>query len=231
MNPDNPNQNIPPSTPPSSNQPNSLPPIHPAVEHEYPVDYLNQISQKQTTTGGPSKIVMIIAAVVGLLAIVIFLATMFSDKGPDVVDQTTALRARFNSLAEVAKENQTHLKDSRMYVGNTNLNTFLLSASSQIIEPAKKIGIADMAKSKPTKNVETAEEKLILNLNSKFSDAALSGSIDRTYASEMNYQLDKLQIMIDDLYKKTKNKEMRDYLDTTSKNLTVTQRTFAEFAD
>ena len=231
MNPNDPNPNTPPFTPPPTTPVDPLPPIQTAGSQEYPVDYLNQISQKQQKPGGPNKLVMIVAIVVGLLAVVIFLASMFSDKGPSVVNQTTALRARFLSLSDVSKENQSHLKDSRMYVGNTNLNTFLLSASSQIAEPAKKVGIPNMEKAKPTKETEASEEKLVAKLNAGFSDAALNGSIDRTYAREMNYQLNKLQDMINDLHAKTKAKEMRAYLEATSKNLTVTQKTFAEFAD
>lgn len=199
---------------------------------EFPVDYLNQIAPTTRQRRGPSKLILIIAALVAVVAVVALLGSVLSgEKEPDYLEQIGLINGRLDSLTKVSTDNQKNLKAGVMRVGNKNLTTFLLTARADLDKAGNKAGLSKTKNIKASKLAVDEEKAHLIELNQKFEDAALSGKIDRTYSREMNYELSILLNMLNVLKTKTSSKILRDYVGETNEKLVITQKIFYEFTD
>lgn len=197
------------------------------TQDPYTIDYLDQIAPPQVNRG-PSRRTIVLGSIIGALALITagFLIIM-SMQGPSDSTQVLGLKARIATLQTIVDKRQKQLGDTGLRATNSSLSAFLKTATSEIEEPMTKNNI----KGNPDKTITTRETKLAEDLNGKLDDAQLNGIFDRTYASEMNYQIQTLSNTMYALYKSTRSESLKSYLDTTDKSLSPVRTKFKEFAN
>lgn len=77
---------------------------------------------------------------------------------------------------------------------------------------------------KDSKDDETSQET-----TEKLEEARLNGVFDRVYAREMSYRLTTIMIQLDTLHKTTDDAALKEYLESTYKNLEPLQKQFEEY--
>lgn len=190
-------------------------PVQP-YQSDYSVDYLNEISGgPQQTAGGPSKLVMIIAAVVGVLAVVLF-AVMILTAGPSGADRASEVYLRLQTLSQIAEDQQDNLRDNELRATNSGLSLQLTNTLSNISDPLAAVGVQPDDIDEAS---EATEEAYKQDLVEQFEDAALNLQLDATYAREMSFQLETLRAMMDSTYRQTNNDSLKTYLDQTASDL------------
>lgn len=128
--------------------------------------------------------------IAGVIALGVFLMVVMTGSGrPDVSSQTKLIQARIATLQSVTAEQQKHLKQNELVSVNATLSTTLTSMMSSLNDLKKAQGI----KSVPLVQ-STTEKAYQTSLSGKFNDAYLTGTLDRTYAGEMAYQLAILKV-------------------------------------
>lgn len=193
----------------------------------YPIDYLNQISPAEQQRG-PSSRLMIIALVVGVLAVITFIFILFSGGGSSSLDsQATSLDARLTTLKTIVDAQHKTIRENDLRSANSSLSVFLSSAQSELKAPlsgiSSKVGKSD-------KKQSAAEKAYADKLTATFTDAALAGTFDRVYAREMTYQIDILVSIMQDIYDKTKNKSLQTILEKTDNSIQPIKKVYSEFA-
>lgn len=205
-------------------QPNQVP--DQPYQADYSVDYLNQIAGgPQQTTAGPSKLVMIIAAVVGLLAVVLF-AAMILTAGPSGADRASEVYLRLETLQEISGSQQEELRDNELRAINSGLRLQLTNTLSAATTPLAAVGVD------PEEIDERAiakEEAYKQELVEQFEDAALNVQLDATYSREMAFQLETLRALLDSAYRQSNNERVREFLDQTAKDLWPFNEKFSNF--
>lgn len=193
-------------------------------QSQYSIDYLNQIAPQEKKPGLSNKLFLFIAGGGLLLAIVVgILALSSSGTGPTQKMQTLA--ARLTTLQTISDKAQKNIKSGDLRSSNSSLTIFLTNANHDIVTPFKNNGV-DIKKIDKKITTQEAGTDLI----KKLDDARLNAIYDRTYASEMSYQLQTVAALMTDLYKNTKSKSLKDFLVTTDNNLTPIKEQFKTFS-
>lgn len=205
-------------------QPNQLPdqPYH----ADYSVDYLNQIAGgPQQTAGGPSKLVMIIAAVVGLLAVVLF-AAMILTAGPSGADRASDVYLRLETLKELSQSQQENLRDNELRAINSGLSLQLTNTLASATEPLAAVGVDTEAIDERARAQEEAYKQALIE---QFEDAALNVQLDATYSREMAFQLETLRALLESAYRQSNSERLRTFLDETARDLYPFNEKFSNF--
>ena len=82
--------------------------------------------------------------------------------------------------------------------------------------------------------VSKLEEKIVAQesgeeLIADLEDARLNAIFDRTYAREMSYQLDTVDVLIREIYNSTNSASFKTFLENTNKNLEPLRQQFSDF--
>lgn len=132
-------------------------------------------------------------AVFGLIGGVLLLVAglMFflirSAAPPDVSTQVYALQARIDTLSKVTSEQGKYLTQNELSGINSTLGASLTSMTTDLSAYAKLRGISSTTKA--ATSAKTTETAYYTALSKKLGDAYLLGTLDRTYSTEMKYQL------------------------------------------
>lgn len=205
-------------------QPQSQPQVQ--QQPEYSIEYLNEISGANAAqTGGPSKLVMIIAGVVGLLAVILFAVMLFAS-GPSASDKATDVYLRIQTLESLASESQDDLRNNDLRAINSGLALQLTNSLNDLQEP---LGNAGVDTGKISKNSSGAETAYASAIQSDFDDAKLNVQLDNTYAREMSYQLETLRAMMQSTYDATSSASLKEALDNTDKQLAPFREKLSNF--
>lgn len=225
-----------PPTPPQPYQPPApqQPYPQPGYQQPYqqqpsqsPLDYLNQIAPQQSAKKpifkgirGIIAIGIILVVVVSILAIVVNVAT----SGQTAPAQQMA--ARLASTQEIADGAQRNLKSSELRGVNSNLRIFLTNTNRDIATPLLAV---DVTVAKLDEKVTAAETARSTKTSERLEDARLNAIYDRTYAREMAFELATLLSLMQQVYNQTSSASLKEFLDTTYKNLEPTQQAFAAY--
>lgn len=237
MNPQNPYQGPPYQQPqqPQQPQPQQPQPSHPlpapqlaplsapaSPQQAYPVDYLNQIAppaQQKTLNR-----VTVFGLIIGFLTVVGFV--MFLLLGgmgkPSITAQLFATRDRVQTLAAVTKEQRHHFGTNEL----TSLNATLSASLNSMNTDLTTLAGGKNVKNKNKKAIEK-EKAYAAVLSQKINDAYLAGTLDRSYATQMAFELRTLSAMINKMRKASKDPAVATFqekniptLDTITKKLT-----------
>ena len=209
--------------------PNNLPQPQqqPEQQPDYSVDYLNQISGAYTPkAAGPSKLVMLITAGLGLISVVFFVFMLVSS-GPSAQDEATNVYARIKTLESISSEYQKKLRNNELRSLNSGLTLQLNNATSDLDSPLADIGVDT---SKIAKDVTTSEANYKLKITDEFDDAILNVQLDGAYAREMAFQLATLNSMMLSAYKASSSSSFKEALDSVYKPLEPFTARFSEFS-
>jgi hypothetical protein len=193
-------------------------------QSQYSIDYLNQIAPQEKKPGLSNRLFLFIAGGGLLLAIIVgIFALTSSGTGPTQKMQTLA--ARLTALQSISDKAQKNIKSGDLRSTNSSLTIFLTNANHDIVTPFGKNGV----------DIKKIDKKIITkesgaDLTKKLEDARLNAIYDRTYSSEMSYQLQTVAALMTDIYKNSKSKSLKEFLVTTDNNLTPIKNQFKEFS-
>lgn len=220
------------SPPPASTprQPHPQAPVSPIPQPgtppsgQYPVDYLNTIAAPQPVKTLPKF--AIFGMIGGVIALAIFAVFILSSAGgpPNFSEQSLAVKGRIATLLTISKEQQSHLTDNNLRDTNATLSLTLTTMDSDLGEIIQAQSTKKTPKTiKPDQSYST--------LSSELNDAYLSGTLDRSYASELNYQLSLFKTQLRRLKAQAgKNRSVIEFYDKSMPSIEAVQKQYAEFA-
>lgn len=172
---------------------------------------------------------MMIAIIVGLLAVVFFAVFLFT-RQPSAQQDIIQLQLRLVTLQEVAEDQHKELSSSDIRETNSSYRLFLADAIQDIEEPMGNLGIEDPGKA-ASKDKQATESAYGEELTAKFEDARLNAVLDRTYARDMAYELSVVRSMMQTLHSKTRSTSTKEFLESSDASLTPIAERFSEFSD
>ncbi len=195
---------------------------------EPPPDYLNQIAPKATKT----KLDLLTQKPLltgGIILAVIVIVTLFAVVGGSMSGGTKLIKtlsARIDSTASTAKSATHKIKNPRLLALNSNLNIYLTNTNRDF---APVLALNDITTKKIDKNIIIAESNT--DMLATMEDARLNAIFDRIYAKEMNNQLEKVLMLMRQIYNGTNSKATKAFLENANKNLVPIQKQFADYSD
>ena len=216
-----------PNQPPDQQQ-QYQPPQQPVLPPLQPLDtggsYLDTIAapQRQNTLN-PFVLWGIIGGVI--LALIIAVLLMFNSGGPSQAESFTAYVHRTQALTKLTTNSKKTIQSTELRALNATTNIVLNTAnqeSTSVLTAVQLKNLPAPAKSSPV----TAE---FSQLTTKLNDARLNVVYDRVYAREVGYQLAKIRAELSTLYKSSKSKSLRTYLEKTDGNLKPLVSQYNEF--
>ena len=220
----------PPQQPPAQPQP-AMP--QPPSAYTTPIDvnydpnYLDSIApaapRGKFLSGSFGKIFWIL---IGVFVLAVSLIVAFS--GKDETADLQQVAVRLDNFAKTTKTVDKNLKSKNL----KNINgTFMIWITGQKGEAEDLLKKGGITKTKYSKEMVTKETKITTDLDAKFEDARLAGTLNRVYASTMAAESDKLINLLNSMAKKNKSKQIRDYAKTASENLVQIQKDFDSYTD
>lgn len=190
-----------------------------------PIDYLNQIASPPKKPGVNKTTLAIVIVGIGLVLAGVIAFVMFAanqSAGPKA--SATVLAARLQAVQEVADNSQKNIKSSSLRGINSNLVIFLTNANRDIAAPLTASGIDIEKLDKDVVAKEKADP-----ITADLEDARLNAVFDDTYAREMSFKLATISLLMEDIYKSSKDKKMNEFLLTTDENLQPIKQQLDEF--
>ena len=150
------------------------------------------------------------------------MATVGSSSGGTSPIQT--LSARLVSTTNTVTSANKNIKNTKLRALNSSLNIYL-SNTTRDLAPILVINKIDAKK--PNKSITKAESNVAML--AVLEDARLNAVYDRVYAREMNTQLEKILLLMNQINKTTKSSQTKTFLDNAIKNLEPIQKQFADY--
>lgn len=223
--PQQPQAYAPTSQPPANPTPNVNYMGHPtdADQQEYSIDYLNKIAPKEQKTVNKFAMFGLVGA--GIFVAIFAFAIMLNpgNKTPDTKAQTIALSERIATLETATEQQQKNLNEEQIYAANTAINSSLGSMSSTLTETMKA------SKIKENKKQKTAELAYSTKLNKTLNDAYQRGTLDRTYTTQMTYELSILRSKLVTFKKSKVSTDLQNMSSTGIKDIDSVMKTLNEF--
>ena len=213
-------QPLPPTQPQQPQQPPQPQPL--SDPSQFNPTYLDEIAAPV-----PQKTVspLLLWGMIGgvLLALVVFVIALTSSGAPSSTERMANTLYRVQALKEVASDNATNIKDSRLRAANGSLGAILSGAESDFIPQLSPDGKAPKA---PKDSPITAE---FTTLSGELDDARLNERFDTVYAREISYQIRTIRSDLAIIYKAVRADDFKKTLsghDTSLKDLDSDFSTF-----
>lgn len=163
----------------------------------------------------------------GLVLVIVFAIMLISSgHGPSQTTRMETMAARFQALQKITDTAGQNIGDDNLQSINANLDTELNNINQQIVTPLKNNGIN--AKALP-QTIVKAES--LTDTTSKLADAKLNAVYDRTYASEMSFQLSELFVLMREINNGSNSRSMRAFIKTATDNLQPIDTQLSNFTD
>jgi len=184
--------------------------------------YLNEIAANDPVRVHKFAIIGLIAGV--LVVLIVALSIMMNSGGPDLSTQAKFINGRVNTLKTVASANQKHLQDNKISEANTTLSSLLTSTSSSLSSTMKahKVTLSSA--------VSATEKTYAAALTKKLDDTYQRGTLDRTYAPQMVYELSILRSKIIAMKNSSSSSDVITFSKDAIANLDAIIITFKEFS-
>lgn len=186
---------------------------NPQTAAEYSVDYLNSIAPNQTKQANKFAVFALIGGVI--IAAIFAVLILSAPKGSNTNELIPPIAARIKTLQTVTAGQQKHLNENDVNQANATLNSALDTMSTDIAAIVKERNLAK----KQTKAQTTQETAYATDLTKTLDDAYQRGTLDRTYTSQITYEITILESQINSLEKSTTNKEIDAFCADATKNL------------
>lgn len=192
-------------------------------QHQYPIDYLNQIAPAPQKAGPSPKAFMILVGL-GVFAFVVVSLMIFSSLSAGPKTDMERLAARLTTLKTVATAAQPNIKSSQLRSTNSGFALSLSNTNRDIVAPLASAGINTAKPSKDILALESGDK-----ITAKLEDARLNAVYDGAYAHEMSYQLAITISLMDKIYTGSHNQQVKDFLQATDKNFEPIKKQFDDF--
>ena len=192
----------------------------------YTIDYLNQIAPQEKRTFAGDKMFFFVIGGGLLLAIIVGILMLTSNRGPDLTTRIETMAAQMQTLQSIAQNaNSRSITSNQLQSINANLALQLTTANAAIAKPLAENNIPTPL---PDKVIAANADTDLVN---KLADAKLNAVFDRTYSTNMSYELTSLIIQMNDLEKDSSSKSLQDFIVKTRNNIAPIQKQLQEFAD
>ncbi len=152
---------------------------------------------------------------------------MINAGGPDFSEQAKTIQVRINTLATVTAAQQNHLKENDVAQTNATLNSALTTMNTDLTTLMKERG---MNVTKDANKTLTASEKAYgATLAKKLDDSYQRGTLDRTYATQITYELTLLRSKLNKLKTTSNSKSVDTFCDASIANIDITLKSLANF--
>lgn len=197
--------------------------------NQYPVDYLNQIAAPtHVKKMNPFVLFGLLGAL--LLAVGIALVVMVQAAAPpSVSSQLYAAQARLDTIVKVTSEQGSHLTQNKLSSINSTLGATTKSMQANLTSYMTTRGLKSAAAKAAATKTETAYYN---DVSQRLNDSYLTGTLDRTYPSELTYQLTILKSKLQKIKVAANSKAFNAFydqnvptLDTMVKQLSAFQST------
>ncbi len=185
-------------------------------------NYLNQIATPEPVRVHKFAMFGLIGGVLVLLIVV--LAIMMNSGGPSLSTQAKTVNDRINTLKTVASDQQKHLSDNTIVTSNATLSSVLTTMSTELTDvmKARKITLSSTA--------STAEKKYATTLSTKIDDAYQRGTLDRTYAPQITYELTLLRSKLVAMKSSSNSSAVSTFCTNSITNLDAIIKTFKDYS-
>ncbi len=197
-----------------------------AASDQYSVDYLNQIAPVQQKSINRFAIFALIG---GVLVAVVAAILIFANAGPpDFSTQAKGIQSRITTLQSVADSQQINLKENSISEANSTLSSALTSMSTELTALMKTKGIK--ATSKASATVARSEKTYSATLVKKLDDSYQRGTLDRTYTTQMTYELTVLRSKLVRMDNTANSKSVTTYVKTAVTNIDAILKAYNAFS-
>jgi hypothetical protein len=192
-------------------------------QHQYPIDYLNQIAPTPQKAGPSRKTFMILVGL-GVFTFIVVSLVIFSGLSAGPKTDMEHLAARLTTLKTIATDAQQNIKSSQLRSTNGGFALSLSNTNRDIVAPLASAGINTAKLSKNILALESGDK-----ITAKLEDARLNAVYDGAYAHEMSYQLAITISLMDKIYTSSSNQQVKDFLQATDKNFEPIKKQFDDF--
>jgi hypothetical protein len=227
MNPEQPSSS--PTPPPPSNgwtAPPQSTPVTPSSFETAPIpasaSYLDQIATPEPVRVHKFAVIGLIGGVLVLLLVVLMI--MMNSGGPSLGSQAKFINGRLNTLNTLASAQQKHLEDNTISSANATLSSVLTTIDTDLTTTMKAHSVT------LSSTVSTTEKAYATTLTDKLDDAYQRGTLDRTYAPQITYELSILRSKLVTMKGASSSTSIRDFCTTAITSLDALIKTFKEFS-
>ena len=190
---------------------------------EYSIDYLNQIAPKEQRVVNRFAVFGLIGG--GIFAAIFALILISASGGPSANDQLIPISERITTLQSVTTTEQTHLAEDQISQANAALSSSLSSMTTSMKTILTERKLKDDAGSSSAKAEKAYAAKLTTTLENSYQ----RGTLDRTYTSQMTYELTVLRSRITKLKQSSGSKEILSFCDTALSNIDLVLKAYSSF--
>lgn len=189
----------------------------------YPLDYLNQIAPVEKKSVNKFAVFALIGSV---LLVAIAAVILFASSGPpDFSTQAKAVQSRITTLQTVADAQQSHLKETAISEANSSLASALTSMDAELSTIMKTKGIK-----KSPAAAKSTEKAYADALSKKLDDSYQRGTLDRTYAAQMTYELTVLKSRLNRMKNSANSKSVTTYVNSAVVNIDAILKAYSKFS-
>lgn len=194
--------------------------------NQYPVDYLNQIATPlPVKKASPLLVFGLIGGVLLTVGLALFMVIQ-STAPPNVSMQLYSLQTRLDTLDRVSNEQGARLTQNNLSSINSTLDTTIKSMQANLKSYMDSKGYKD---TKTIATVKKTESSYYDKLSQGLNDAYLTGTLDRSYSSEMPYQLTVLKSKLQKLKAAANSKSFTEFYDKNVPSLNIAIDQLAKF--
>ena len=195
-------------------------------QDQIPLDYLDQIAPKaQKKPFFSPRPMLFLLLVVGALVVVTIAGLVSTAISNSRTEPWERLSLRLTATREISDDATGKLKSSRLRSYNSDLKIFLTNMERDLAEPLTLSNIDIEEVSATIVNDESSATAL-----SRLEDARLNNVYDRSFASEMSYQLALLLSQIKSAYGISSRDSTKEFLESSYDNLLPIYESFANYS-
>lgn len=160
-----------------------------------------------------------------LLVLALFIIFLLNAGGPSNAESFTTYAHRIQALSKLTSNSKKTIQSTELRALNATTGSVLGTA----IQESSSVLSAVELKQLPTAAKDSPVTTEFGTLDTKLNDARLNVKYDIVYAREVGYQLAKIRAELNTLYKASKSKSLRAYLEKTDGNLKPLVSQYNEF--
>lgn len=188
----------------------------------YDASYLDQIAPAKQANVNRFAVVALIAVVIISAIAGVFM--ILNSGGPSANSLIPPLSERIGSLQSVTDTSQKRLAENQITSANAALSSSLTSMKADLDAIIKN------NKLKTDKNLAATEKAYLAKLQKTLDDAHQRGTLDRTYTTQMTYELTVLKSRLSQLKKASRSETTHKFCDDAIKNIDAVLKSYESFS-
>ena len=183
-------------------------PNNPYTPEPSGIDYLNQIAAPAAPTGfdAKSKVIMIVAGIVCMIALVFIAFTTLSSSNNS--PSPVALSAKLQVLQKLSTKYGPKLRTTALQDTNSALSAALITANQSMNSMLSASGVDQKTATKQIAQLAGTSE-----MEKTLDDAHLNSTLDETYRREIIFQLQDTLVMLERTRRATNSPSAKELLE------------------